>query len=78
MAAATAAQQAFCDCDKYALFDASGQVIASSYQVQEKLTVLATTSFGVHSVAQPVYKLSAVSGVPAQPVRAAGACKAAG
>lgn len=35
MAVAASAQQAFCDCDKYALFDASGQVIASNYQVKD-------------------------------------------
>lgn len=35
MAAAAGAQQAFCDCEKFALFDAAGQVIASNYQVPE-------------------------------------------
>jgi hypothetical protein len=33
MTVAAAAQQAFHDCQKYALFDESGQVLASNFQV---------------------------------------------
>lgn len=33
MTVAAAAQQAFQDCQKYALFDESGQVLASNFQV---------------------------------------------
>lgn len=33
MTVATVAEQTFQDCEKYALFDASGQVLASNFQV---------------------------------------------
>lgn len=34
MAVEQQAQQAFQDCEKYALFDAAGQVLASNFQVR--------------------------------------------
>lgn len=40
MALADVAQRTFADCEKYALFDASGKVLASNFQVRLLLVLL--------------------------------------